>query len=62
MNQLLNTTSSMIKVYKAVFSMDGSKSPRPDGMSPLFYRKYDTLYARMCTVQWMASSRMLDSM
>lgn len=40
MNQLLNTTSSMVEVYKAIFSTDKSKSPGHNGMSPLFYRKY----------------------
>lgn len=40
MNQSLLATPTIADVHKALFSMDNNKSPGPDGMNLIFFKKY----------------------
>ena len=39
-NEMLLAMPSMEEIKTTVFSMDSHKAPRPDGMSPLFFKHY----------------------
>lgn len=39
-NEILIAQPTAIKIYKTIFQMQGNKSPGPNGMSPIFYKKF----------------------
>lgn len=39
-NATLTTIPDCLEIFQAISSMHGSKSPGPDGMSPIFYKKF----------------------